>query len=161
MITMDQVLEQIVELLKNSSDIQTFCQNRYSQKPTIFSGVNFQDPPSDEDLPCISIHTYDHSGLSRSQMEESYDFEITVSVLNEEKNIEDVSAYKLIEYFGEKEAREFIYLIQRDLAKMPCPFNFFFQDIQFSGSILYPVFEASMSMKVTIQKSLGGIEPQL
>ncbi|MDY0242574.1 MAG: hypothetical protein RBR34_10385, partial [Rhodospirillaceae bacterium] len=55
MLTTSELIEKIRDAVANSQEISAWCVSKYGKTPTVFVGIDIENPPAETDYPVIVI----------------------------------------------------------------------------------------------------------
>ena len=113
MILNKEITEFIANELISSSEIDSYCQTTYGKSLLVFIGVDINNPPKEDDMPCIIIEpTVKNIGNKESQFD--YEIVLHLAIAGSEKPI--INGNKIL-YSGVYDVEELGDLIVEHLKK--------------------------------------------
>lgn len=112
-----EILDQIQDILANSADIESFCQEKFSSSYKVYLGVDTDEAPGELESPCIAIVAMDRSDSGDGVVGNVYEVPISViiKVIEDGAAKEPVTDGKKVTYEGLKWVEDFRELVEQEL----------------------------------------------
>ncbi len=155
-ITLDELVEQCVTLIGNSTAIENFCQTNYTKSILIFKSLDQYKLPKESDAPYVAILKDDmNAGEAVNQWTYQLGFDIAVNDTTETTST--VGNSSVIEILGEKRVEELSNLIYDEIRQnIPCNANVDEMRIVLDDT-QYPLYTAIMVLRFNIPKPIGAV----
>jgi len=141
------------DLVKNDTDIETFCQTNFGKSITIFTGLQRQFP-SDEDSPFVAFLPDMKSGGCEAESF-SWSFSCVIGLLND--NYSDLGN-GAIEWEGLYLIDNLSELISESFKNLPSDYNISADIVNFDmidNDEMYPLATCDLSVAINMQNVLG------
>jgi hypothetical protein len=156
---MSEITAWIDYIIRGASTIRDFCESRYGEAPSLYRGIDLQNPPSDINAPLIAIEAMRHEGGSE-QDSESYYYTVSVGVVQEDFGEVSETSDQLggVTLGGVDEVQDFLYLI-RNLLDEQLPEEIFISEctVELQEVIQAPMYQGALVFTVKCYRCLGGI----
>lgn len=155
-ITMDQIVDECITILANSTAVETFCQTNYTKSLLIFKSLDQYKLPKESDAPYVVLLKDDmDAGEAVNTWKYQLGFEIGINDTTETSST--VGNSTVIEIEGEKRVEELTNIIYDEIRQnIPCNANvdemrMVLDDTQF------PLYISIMVLRFNIPKPIGAV----
>lgn len=138
------------DAIKNSQPIIDFCLEKYNKLPTIFVGINFDAPPTDDDCPVIIL-------MPGTKIEGQaitpflYALSIGWSIYNEQTVVID----NVVEYVGIQQCSQLGQLIYETIAQVRPDYPITKMTFEINALEMFPQIVGEMTLETEIEPCIG------
>ena len=155
-ITLDQLVDECITLIANSTAINDFCQNNYSKSLFIFKSLDQYKLPEVSDAPYITV-LKDDMDAGQSVNEWNYQLGFDIGLEDTTENSSTIGNSTVLEKNGERRVEELSNLIYDEIRQnIPCNANvdgmrMVLDDTQ------YPLYTSVMVLRFNIPQVIGSV----
>jgi hypothetical protein len=155
-ITLDQIVDECVTLIGNSTAINDFCQTNYGKSILQFKSLDQYKLPTAEEAPYVAILKDDmDAGESVNTWKYQLGFEVGVKDINTETTT--IGNSSVVEVLGEKRVEELTNLIYDEIRQnIPCNANVDEMRMMLDDT-QYPLYVSIMVLKFNIPQVIGAV----
>jgi len=155
-ITLDELVDECVTLIGNSTPINDFCQNNYTKSIMIFKSLDQYKLPEESDAPYVAILKDDMNAGEATNVW-TYQLGFDVAVNDTTETTDTVGNSSVVETLGEKRVEELSNLIYDEIRQnISCNANVDEMRIVLDDT-QYPLYTAVMVLRFNIPKPIGAV----
>lgn len=148
---LSDITEKWKNAIKNSSEIDNYCNSKYQKPITIFVGMDMKNKPVDNDFPIVIIRP----GVKiegEDEVEFRYSISASWGIINE--NVTAVDNVKELD--GIKECDELGQLIFEELSKINTNYPLSTVEYEINPIDYFPMIAGEMLIELTVTPTIGG-----
>ena len=150
------IKNEIKTVLQNSQEIKDFVSDKYNSRLSIFAGMDFNNPPTEDETPFVSIHMNRQGGLGDDDSNETWSFLLGCAIVNENTEVDNELDYDSTDYVGVDELDDFMNLVNTALKTLPNPLKAQTTQLTTEDTVYYPLFIGALEITISAPKTLGG-----